>query len=59
MKFLISVINRISFKSCKKSKIIVYDKNYNRILDDLIDEDFIVFKERIRDHNTFRFINKF
>jgi surface carbohydrate biosynthesis protein len=43
MRFLINIINRISFKSCKKSKIIVYDKNYNRILDNLIDEDFIVF----------------
>ncbi len=55
MRFLISIINRISFKSCKKSKIIVYDKNYNRILDNLIDEDFIVFNIHESRLNIFLF----
>ena len=56
MRFLIRIINRISFKSYKKSKIIVYDKNYNRILDDLIDEDFIVFNINESRLNIFLFI---
>jgi len=55
MRFLISIINRISFKSCKKSKIVVYDKNYNRILDNLIDEDFIVFNIHESRLNIFLF----
>ncbi len=55
MRFMINIINRISFKSFKKSKIIVYDKNYNRILDNLIDEDFIVFNIRESRLNIFLF----
>ena len=55
MRFMINIINRISFKSFKKSKIIVYDKNYNRILDNLIDEDFIVFNTSESRLNIFLF----
>ena len=43
MRFLIGLIKRLSFKSIRKSRIIVFDKNYNQILNNLIDEDFIVF----------------
>ena len=43
MSFLINILKRISFKSPQKSRTIVFDKNYNRLLNKLIDRDFIVF----------------
>ena len=43
MIFLKKVLKRISFSSFQRSRIIVFDKNYNSIIKNLIQKDFIVF----------------
>ena len=46
-------LNRISLNRPKKSKIIVFDKNYNDHLKKLINKDFIVFNINLSELNIF------